>query len=120
MLDSGSCRSGRPVSGRQPGGAPRRCRSLDECLRVRVTTRPLPPLTLPLAVAIEDSWRNAFDDEVRPVGAQSGRIRRDFRMEVRRGKNMITSPSAIRLYRLPIFTSFSLLPSQLPIGRMHR
>ena len=43
----------------------------------------LPPLTLPLAVAIED-LANAFDDDVRPVGAQPIRIRRDLRMEVRR------------------------------------
>lgn len=44
---------------------------------------PLPPLTFPLAVAVED-LANAFDDDVGPVGAQPVRIRRDLRMEVRR------------------------------------
>ena len=78
---------------------------------------PLPPLTLPLAVAVED-LANAFDDDVCPVGAQPVRIRRDSAW---RSGGKRTDTGSVRRCFGWIFTFF--LPTRFhssPTGRMDR
>ena len=57
---------------------------------------PLPPLTLPLAVAVED-LANAFNDDVRPVGSQPLRSRKRLSVTATRAINPPDPLAPIRM-----------------------